>query len=226
MSKLKSSKSQALIVGTLTKLRKKKFQRRVLCQANPQRCDFLIHLWCLRPSVCVIQVAPKPTPEVRDCSNLASRGNTTSQFEDQDASDRVSAIQGTIGALERTLADASIPRGQGLESALQRQLAARRSDLSNSRGNSVIVTSTPDASQDLNLFNPGEGLSVPRSRRYSDPPPNRSRESSPTPAHPPHSPQVRQIPIVVTPAPSSIGVGQENSSSFFLVQFLPVEATL
>ena len=177
---------------------------------------------------------PRPRPRVWDSSNLASRENSSSQSEDQDVSDRVSVIQGTIGALERTLADASIPRGQGLESALQRQLAARRSELSDTRRSSVIVTSTPDVSQDLNLsslFDPEEGLSVPhpRSRRFSDPPPYRSREASPAPGQPPrYSPapfevyqdpppyplQVRQIPIVVTPAPSSLG--QENIPPQFL----------
>ena len=172
---------------------------------------------------------------MRGSSNLASRENTYRQSEDQASQvvdeDSVSVIQETIGALERTLADNSIPRGHRLESALQRQLSVRRSELSNqsnhSRRNSVIVTSTPDISQGhLNPFNPEENLSL--LRRNSDPPPYSSREhlSAPpqySPAEfqvfqdpPSYRQPLGQIPIVITPALSSVGVGQENIPPQFL----------
>ena len=172
---------------------------------------------------------------MRGSSNLASRENTYRQSEDQASQvvdeDSVSVIQETIGALERTLADNSIPRGHRLESALQRQLSVRRSELSNqsnhSRRNSVIVTSTPDISQGhLNPFNPEENLSL--LRRNSDPPPYSSREHlSAPPQYSPAEFQVfqdppsyrqllGQIPIVITPALSSVGVGQENIPPQFL----------
>ena len=60
-------------------------------------------------------------------------------------------IQETVSVLERTLADTSIPQGQGLDSAHQRHLAVRKSELSNSRRSSVSVTSNPDESQEFNL---------------------------------------------------------------------------
>ena len=120
---------------------------------------FSLHPWCLRPSVCVTQVAPSLRPRcgtaaiwpAEEIVQVSSRTKIPLQI--------VSIIQKTVSDLENTLSDTSIPTGQGLESAHQRHFAVRRSNLSNSRRGSVIVTSTPDATQDLNLsnlFNPGE----------------------------------------------------------------------
>ena len=91
--------------------------------SKPQRCVFsLTYLWCLRLSVCVIQVAARLRPGSGTAATwpaekilpVSSRTKTPLQI--------VSVIQKTVSALDQTLTDTSIPQGQGLESAHQRHL--------------------------------------------------------------------------------------------------------
>ena len=156
-SNFKSSKSQALNVGILTKLRSSKIRRKKssLSSKPPALC-FLSHLPLVFEALCLCHPGRRQaSPRVWDCSNLASREILQVSSRTKIPLQIVSVIQKTVSALDQTLTDTSIPQGQGLESAHQRQFAIK---LSNSRRSLAIVTPTPDISQETILFNPVEGF--------------------------------------------------------------------
>ena len=140
---------------------------------------------------------------------------------DAEVDKTIREVESSISVLERTIVDTERTRGQALETALHKQLAVRRNQLSilhsrtrassDSRASVIVHTSTPDTSLSIgNIFFGEEPIENPREdsnqpppeagfQVYQDPPENITQPS--VTSRPPSisRPPLRQIEIVDTP---------------------------